>query len=140
LKPAPGGDPLRILVVEHDQADAELAIAAIERAGFAVRADVAETPEEVVARLDAGPYDLVLSDYRLPGWTGMDALALLRARGHDTPLIIVTRPLGDERAVDCVKQGAADYVIKDNLTRLPVAVGRALEDRRLWRGGGAGSP
>jgi sigma-B regulation protein RsbU (phosphoserine phosphatase) len=108
LKPAPGGEPLRILVVEHDQADAELAIAAIERAGFAVRADVAETPEEVVARLDAGPYDLVLSDYRLPGRTGMDALALLRARGHDTPLIIVTRPLGDERAVDCVKQGAAD--------------------------------
>jgi PAS domain S-box-containing protein len=98
-----------------------------------VTARVADTPEELAARLDAGPYDLILSAYRLPGWTALDALALLRARGDDTPLIIVTGTLGDERAVDCVKQGAADYVIKDNLTRLPVAVGRALEERRLRR-------
>ena len=133
MKPAPPGEPLRVLVVEHDQADADLAIAAIAHAGFVVTARVADTPEELAARLDAGPYNLVLSAYRLPGWTALDALALLRARGDDTPLIIVTGTLGDERAVDCVKQGAADYVIKDNLTRLPVAVGRALEERRLRR-------
>jgi PAS domain S-box-containing protein len=124
-------EPLRVLVVEHTAADAELMVGELERAGFAVSADVVATPEELTARLDAASYDVVLSDYRLPQWTAMDALHLLRRRGLDTPLIIVTGTLGDERAVDCVKEGASDYVIKQHLARLPIAVRRALEEREL---------
>ncbi len=123
------GSTLRVLIIEHTEADAELVRHELEGAGFVVHADVADTPADVVARLDAQRYDIVLSDYRLPGWTAMDALALLREHGHDTPLIIVTGTLGDERAVDCVKQGVADYVLKERLARLPIAVRRALAER-----------
>jgi PAS domain S-box-containing protein len=126
-----GATPLRVLIVEHAAADAELMVFELERAGFAVSTEVVRTPEAFLARLDSGPYDVVLSDYRLPQWTAMDALAILRRRSLETPLIVVTGTLGDERAVDCVKQGAADYVIKEHLARLPFAVHRALEDRGL---------
>ena len=125
----PPSEALRVLIIEHTEADAELVRHELERAGFLVHADVAATQADVVARLDAERYDIVLSDYRLPGWTAMDALAMLRERGHDTPLIIVTGTLGDERAVDCVKQGVADYVLKERLARLPIAVRRALAER-----------
>jgi len=139
--PAPGSAsadaPLRVLVVEDSPADAELMISELERAGFVVRADVATTRDRVAALLAAGRYDVVLSDYHLPQWTGMDALALLRQSGFDTPLIIVTGTLGDEKAVDCVKEGAADYVIKDHCARLPFAVRRALSERALRDGLGA---
>jgi PAS domain S-box-containing protein len=124
---------LRALLVEDDPADAELTRLALERAGVALSADTAATQDEFAARLATARYDVVLSDYRLRGWTAMDALALLRDRGHDTPLIVVTGTLGDERAVECVKGGAADYVTKDNLARLPVAVRRALEEVALRR-------
>jgi two-component system, cell cycle sensor histidine kinase and response regulator CckA len=128
---ARGTEPLRVLIVEHTPADAELMVLELERAGFAVQADVTDTPAAFSAALTAHRYDVVLSDYRLPQWTAMDALALLRRRGDDTPLIIVTGTLGDERAVDCVREGASDYVIKQHLPRLPVAVRRALEGRAL---------
>ena len=122
--------PLRLLVIEHCEADVELAVAELERAGFEVRADMVSTREQLVDRLGRGPYDLVLADYRLPDWTGMDALATLREHGQEIPLILVTGTLGDERAVECVKQGAADYVLKQNLARLPMAVRRVLEEQQ----------
>jgi len=73
----------------------------------------------------------VLADYRLPDWTGMEALRELRHLGLDVPLILITGELGDERAVECVKAGAADYLLKTgNLARLPLAVKRAIEEKR----------
>ena len=128
------GEPLRVLMVEDSAADAELIIAPLERAGFAVNADVVTTRNDVTARLAAARYDVVFSDNRLPDWTAMDALALLRTHGHDTPLIIVTGSLGDESAVECVKQGAADCITKDDLARLPIVVRRALVERGLREG------
>ncbi len=121
--------PLRVLIVEHDEADAELVLLELRRAGFVVDGTIVGTPEQFAAMLHDRPFDIVLSDYRLPSWTGMDALVQLRALGLDTPLILVTGTLGDERAVECVKRGAADYIIKDNLARLPLAVTRALDER-----------
>src|SRR5882672_1380469 len=90
--PAPGGaaagEPLSALIIEHIRADAELMVAALEGAGFAVRADVVAMPGELPERLAAGRYDIVLADYRLPGWTALDALAQLRLLRYDTPLIV----------------------------------------------------
>ena len=122
--------PLRLLVLEHDMADAELCVHALQSAGFDVRADVVGTAEEFRRNVLATRYDIVLADFRLPSWTGMDAVRELRSLGIDTPLIIVTGTLGDERAVDCVRGGAADYVLKDNIARLSIAVHRAIQEHQ----------
>jgi PAS domain S-box-containing protein len=126
-------EPLRVLVVEHDRSDAELCLRTLERAGFEVQGDVVGLPEEFADRVRTGVYDVVLADYRLPSWTGLDALELLRALGLDVPLILVTGTLGEERAVECLRRGAADYILKPNLARLPAAVRRVLEERRASR-------
>ena len=128
-KRAAPGRPLRILLVEDNPADAELCLFELRKGGFEVCADVVETRDEFAQRLSSDNFDLVLADYNLRGWTGMDALAVLKERGLDIPLILVTGALGDELAVDCIKKGAADCIIKDRLARLPVAVGQVLEEK-----------
>jgi PAS domain S-box-containing protein len=120
---------LRVLLVEHDPADMELCVHELTRAGYDVHYDLAATRAEFIERLQSATYDIVLADYRLPSWTGMDALTTLQLHGLDIPLVLVTGTLGEERAVDCVKQGVADYVLKQNLARLPMTVRRALRDR-----------
>ncbi len=129
---SPGG-PLRVLLVEHTQADIDLSLLELKKAGVAVCADVAQTPEEFGQRLLQNHYDIILADYRLPDWTGLDALAMLRHLGQDTPFLLVTGTLGDEVAVECIKQGVTDYVLKERLARLPLAVQRALEEAALRR-------
>ena len=74
---------------------------------------------------------MILADFNLRNWTAIDALEILKRSGKDIPLIVVTGSLGDEAAVECIKQGAADFVLKDRPARLPTAVQRALEERRL---------
>ena len=123
--------PLRALCIEDNPADAVLFLHELRKAGFEVHADVVETAEELVERVRAGSYDVVLADYRLPGWTGLDAVEILRREGEDIPIILVTGSLGEEPAVECLKRGIADYVLKDRLARLSVAVRRALEERDL---------
>ncbi len=125
------GRPLRVLVVEHTLADVELSLQELKRAGFHFQADVAQTPEELAARLHQNRYDIILADYQLPGWTGLDALALMRQLGRDIPFVLVTGMLGEEAAVECIKQGVTDYILKDHLTRLPTVVRRALQEKAL---------
>ena len=74
--------------------------------------------------------DVVLADYNLPQWQGMEALDVLRREGLDIPLILVSGALGDVTAVECIKRGATDYVLKDGLARLPEAIRRALQEKR----------
>ena len=81
--------------------------------------------------LAAGAFDLVLSGYTLPAWTGMDALTRMRECGIDLPFILVTGSLDTDAAVACVRQGASDYVLKGHLGRLPQAVAQALNERKL---------
>ncbi|HEV7839200.1 MAG TPA: response regulator [Gemmatimonadaceae bacterium] len=119
---------LRLLLVEDDRRDAELTLLVLERAGYSVDADLVTSPDRFSEQLERRSYDVVLADYRLPQWTGMDALALLREQDQSTPLILVTGSLDDEHAIECLKAGVADYVLKDNLARLPVAVRRVIED------------
>jgi len=125
-------DLLRVLLVEDNQSDAELTLHALRNGGgFNVSAEVTQTAEEFTHQVQTNRYDIVLADYNLPQWTGMDALRVLRSQDLDIPMILVTGSLGEERAVECLKQGATDYVLKDRLTRLPASVRRALEETRL---------
>src|SRR3954469_18104040 len=98
-----GTAPIRVLIADDSPVDVELAVLGLERAGIVAAVDVVETAEDFSARLQGGAYDVVLSDYRMPGWTGLDALRLIKEAGLDTPLILITGTLGDENAVDCVK-------------------------------------
>ncbi len=129
--PASGHEPLRVLFVEDRAADVELSLIELRKAGFDVTADTVESREAFATKLRTGKYDVVLSDYRLPGWTGMDAFDEMFQPGRRIPFILVTGSLGEEAAVDCVKRGVTDYVLKDRLARLPVALRQALEQRRL---------
>jgi PAS domain S-box-containing protein len=119
---------LRVLLLEDDATDAELEVRALTAAGFRVTCDRVDNERAFTARLDTGAYDLILSDYCLPAFDGLRALQILRARGLDVPFVLVSGALGEERAIESLKLGAIDYVLKDNLERLAPAIRRALHD------------
>ena len=128
----PRGSPtktLRVLIIEDDPVDVELAVFSLQKEGYTISYDVADDPESFRRKWREGPYDIVLADHKLPNWTGMDALRLHQKLTDDVPFIVVTATLGDEAAVDYIKQGASDYVLKFRLERLPLAVERALRER-----------
>jgi signal transduction histidine kinase len=120
-----------VLLVEDNPADVELELLTLRKDGFDVSGDVAQTAEEFTTRIRSAHYDLILADYNLPQWRGTETLEILCRENLDIPLIIVTGYLGEEKAVDYIKQGATDCVLKDRLARLPVAVRRALAEKRL---------
>ena len=121
--------PLRVLFIEDNPADVELCLHELKKAGLEVRADVVETPQEFAERLREKTYDIILADYLLYDWTGMDAFDLLRKQGHDLPFLLLTGALGEEKAVECIQKGISDYILKDRLARLPAAICRALEEK-----------
>lgn len=123
--------PLRVLFVEDSQTDVERCLQELQKAGLAAQVDVVDTPEKFSQRLSANRYDIILADYRLQVWTARDALRLLQKLGKDIPFILVSGTFGEDTAVECIKEGASDYVLKDRLARLPVAVRRALEEKSL---------
>jgi signal transduction histidine kinase len=129
--PATQSGQLRFLLVEDNPVDVELVERELRRAGFEFTFAVVQTPEDFTRELHANHPHIVLADYNLPQWKGMEALEILGREGLDVPLILVTGALGDMTAVDCIKQGATDYVLKGALTRLPVAIHRALQEKGL---------
>src|ERR1700676_585127 len=131
LAPQPG--QLRVLPVEENQLDAELVAQALRKGGFSVSMVVVQAEAEFERELRLQHPDVVIADYNLPQWKGMDALEVLRREGLEIPLILVSGALGDITAVECIKRGATDYVLKDGLARLPEAVRRALLEKRLLR-------
>jgi signal transduction histidine kinase len=124
---------VRALVVEDEPADVELAVRTLKLADLEVTADVAQTAEEFRELVRKNSYDIVLADYKLPGWNGMESVEILRQEGLDVPVILVSGVLGELTAVECIKQGAADYTLKDHLARLPGSVRRALRESKLRR-------
>ncbi len=127
------GEKLKVLLIEDDPVDKELILRALRNGGFDPEADTADDREKFVACIEKNSYHVILADYSLPSWRGTDALELLQQRGLDVPFVLVTGSLGDEKAVDCIKQGTADYILKDHLARLAVAVRRALREKNLRR-------
>ena len=121
---------LRVLLVEDNAADLDLILNELRRS-FDLTSDVVQTAEEFRQRVKTMDPDVVLADYNLGQWRGTEALAILHEEGLDIPLILVSGVLGDVVAVDCIKIGITDYVLKDSLGRLPVAVRAALKDKKL---------
>ena len=122
--------PLRVLILEDHKADAELMLQELRRAQFNPQWQLVETESDYLAHLHSAP-DVILADYALPQFDARRALALLQERGLDIPFIIVSGCIGEESAVDCMKQGAADYLLKDRLARLGQAVTVILNQKRL---------
>ena len=123
--------PLRVLLFEDSPEDIELILRALQSSSFEVVPQTAVTLEEIFERLRTSPCDVILSDYRMPRTNGMECFASLRAAGIDVPFILVTGSLGDEKAVECLREGVADYVLKDRLARLPEAIRHALSGQRV---------
>lgn len=117
---------LRILVLEDDPDDAELELKLLARAGFECEARRVDAASEFQAAVAAGGWDLVLADYSLPGFSGAEALAMVRAHDALVPFIFISGTLGEERAIESLRAGATDYVLKQNLARLAPSVRRAL--------------
>ena len=122
------GRRVRILILEDEAWDAQLAQRLLTDAGLAFAAVVVETRASFVEQVAAIRPDLILADYHLPGFSGAEALKIAQERYPDIPVIIWSGVLGDEAAVELIKQGATDYVLKDRPARLPSAVIRALAE------------
>jgi len=121
---------LRVLIAEDSPADAELIVAQLRRSGFAPQWTRVETEPDFLRELASQP-DLVLSDYVMPQFSGLRAAQLTRESGRNIPFILVSGTIGEEAAVEAMRHGAADYLLKDRIVRLGPAVERALEEKRL---------
>ncbi len=129
------GTELRVLMVEDSEDDAELIRIELSLAGYELIWKRVETESDFIAALEE-TWDLIISDYQMPEFDGLRAFALYEQRELDTPFIFVSGALGEERAVEAMRAGARDYLLKGNLARLSVAVKRELReahDRRLRR-------
>jgi CheY-like chemotaxis protein len=124
---------LKLLIVEDMAEDMELIVLALEAGGVNFNWDTAETAAECRKLLENCNYDAVLSDYRLPGLNGLEVLKLMQELGQDIPFILVTGSLGEEAAVECIKAGMTDYVLKGRLFRLPTVLERSLQEYKMRR-------
>lgn len=120
--------PLRILHLQDDQNDAELVNATLSSEAIAFDMTCVDSREEYAAALNRGGFDLILSDFKIPSFDGLSALQIARTQCPEVPFIFVSATIGEDRAIDAVKLGATDYVLKDRLMRLGPAVRRALAE------------
>ncbi len=126
-----GSTLLRVLILEDNPADAELSVRELKKAGFDPQFEVVDGEEAFLAELHSQSYDVILADYRIPSWNGAEAFRRLQQSGKDIPFILVTGAIGEEAAVELIKEGIADYILKDRLIRLPSAVRRALREKMI---------
>src|SRR6267154_5488340 len=127
------GTKLRVLFIEDSASDAELAMWFFKSAGYVCTFGCVANEIEMCAALRAELPDLILSDFSLPGFDGMSALAIARAEAPAVPFIFLSGTIGEERAIEALKCGAIDYVLKSNPKRLVPAVERALQEAALRR-------
>lgn len=123
---------LKLLIAEDNPADAELLVRALRKSGFDPDWQRVDSEADFAAALQPG-IDLVLSDFEMPQFNGLQALHLVRQIMPEIPLILVSGTIGEETAVEAMRLGAADYLLKDRLGRLGPAVDHALEQSRLER-------
>ena len=117
--------PLRILHLEDNPADCQLVHDMLKHEGIAAEISLATKRAEFTTKLEQQKRDLILADYRLPDWTGLDALKLVREKFPALPFILISGTIGELAAIESLKAGATDYVLKQNRERLPSAVRRA---------------
>ena len=126
-------EPLHALLIEDSASDAALVERALQRTGRELHALRVESADELHAALARQRWDVVISDYQLPGFSAPAALAIVQATGIDVPFIVVSGTIGEDNAVAMMRAGAQDYLMKSNLARLPPAVIRELTDARNRR-------
>lgn len=124
---------LRVLLVEDSDSDAGLLMRALSRGGYEASCLRVETADDMARALTDAAFDIVISDYNLPQFDAPGALAVLQAAKRDLPFIVVSGNIGEDSAVNLMKSGAHDYVLKDNLTRLPPVVQRELAEAETRR-------
>lgn len=119
---------LRLLLIEDSPDDARLILRELKKAGYSLTTQRVETSEALADVLRLNTWDLIISDYQMPQFNGIEALEQVKSSGLDIPLIIVSGNIGEETAVAAMKAGADDYLMKDNLARLAPAIERALRE------------
>lgn len=117
---------LSVLIVEDSEDDALLVARSLRRSGYELVSRRIDTPEGMLEALDRQAWDVILVDYRLPGFSGLDALKVVQGRGLDIPVILVSGVIVEEMAIEAMRLGACDCIKKDNLDRLPPSVEREL--------------
>jgi len=127
------GKPLRLLMVEDSENDAELITRELRRAGFDPVHERVDDRADLGMALEKQPWDIVISDYAMPQFTGLDALQMVRQRDVNLPFIIVSGTIGEDIAVRAMQAGANDYLMKGNLTRLSAVVERELREAAVCR-------
>ena len=120
--------PLSVLLVEDSERDAELATVALIDGGYDPTILRVDTAQMLSVALDRQSWDIIIADYSMPQFSGLAALELVKRRGLDIPFILSSGTVGEDIAVEAMKAGANDYVLKDNLTRLVPAVERELRE------------
>ena len=123
------GTPLKVLLLDDDPIDAELNIAALQEGGYEVKWQRVDRRETYAQALAQGDFEIVLSDYSLPDFDGLTALKLFLQRGLQLPFVLVSGNIGEEVAIESLKAGATDYVLKSRLERLAPVVTRALHEK-----------
>ncbi len=129
-KPA-AGTVLKVLFVEDCEDDVLLEVKSLERSGYKLDYRRVQSAAALEAGLQGESWDAVISDFRMPGFTGLDALRIVRARGLDIPFILLSGAIGEETAVTVMKAGASDYVMKGQLARLAPALERELREATI---------
>jgi len=124
---------LRVLIVEDSKDDTEVIRLEFKRRGYAIEWDRVENSEDMKKALKKQQWDLIVSDYSMPHFNGLEALELAREKCSDLPFILVSGAIGEETAVEVMKKGAHDYIMKDSLVRLVPAVERELKDAAIRR-------
>ena len=119
---------LRLLMIEDNPDDEALVLRAIRKGGFTVDYIRVDKPDDLQAALRHNDWDIVLSDYQMPAFNGLAALKIVKKLNNDLPFIVVSGTIGEELAVEAMRSGAQDYLMKDNLTRLVPAIRRELKD------------
>ncbi|MGE3538590.1 MAG: response regulator [Candidatus Tectimicrobiota bacterium] len=123
--------PLRLLIVEDSEDDTLLLLRALRQTGYQPTYQRVETSTDFLTALTGQTWDLIIADYAMPHFSGLMALHLLKEQGHDVPFIVVSGAIGEDVAVEAMKAGAHDYVMKGNLARLGPAVARELREASM---------
>ena len=124
------GTPLSVLIIEDSASDAELMVRHLQKAGFDVSFERVDSPENMREALRGQAWELLLCDFSLPGFDARDALTILKNTNRDIPFIVVSGSIGDEMAIELMRTGAQDYLMKNNLARLAPVVERELTEAR----------
>lgn len=117
---------LRVLIIEDSERDTVLLLRKLKEAGYNVTHQRVDTDKDMKLALERQKWDIILSDYVMPDFSGLSALELLRQTGQDIPFIVVSGQIGEDVAVEAMRAGASDYLMKSNLKRLGSAIAREL--------------